>query len=73
MSYHVMPFSKRDQELLQLLSEVGSIEEAAKELRIAEGTVKTKLYRLRQRYDKSQDFIREYRYWKAKLPLRKYL
>jgi len=73
MPYQLRPISDRDKEILRLLSERDSTEQVAQELRLADATIRVRLYRLRVRYDKANEFLKEYRYWKMKLPPRKYL
>ena len=46
---------------------------AARVLHINDTTIRTTLYRIRQRYDRATSFLDEYSKYKREMPLRKYL
>jgi DNA-binding transcriptional LysR family regulator len=65
-------FTPGEIEILNALATYRSIPTAAGVLGIEGSTIRSTLYRVRERFDASE-FIREYRAWSRKMPLGRYL
>jgi DNA-binding CsgD family transcriptional regulator len=66
-------FTPREIEILNALATYRSIPTAAGVLGIEGSTIRSTLYRVRERFDDASEFIREYRAWSGKMPRRRYL
>jgi hypothetical protein len=66
-------FSSRERKILEALIMYRTPHAAARVLHIKDTTIRTTLYRIRQRYDRAASFLDEYSKYKKEMPLRKYL
>ena len=68
---HTVPFTEKEQRILEAVIQFGNYRQAAKSLMIKEGTVRATTFRVRLRYDNAKRFVEECEALQRRLPRKK--